>query len=102
MFEYHATLVRIIDGDTIEVDIDLGFSVKTRQTLRLNGIDTPEMNTAEGKTVKQKLSAMLPDSFTIATTKREKYGRYLAEIFVMGKSINQRLLDEGHAKVYAV
>lgn len=53
MWEYRATLVRVIDGDTFVLDIDCGFHITKRETIRLFGIDCPEIGTAEGKRAKQ-------------------------------------------------
>ena len=87
MYEYKAKLVRVIDGDTIDCIIDLGFDVRLKERIRLKGIDTPES-----------------DEFTIITEldKKGKYGRILGTIILPDRkiSLNQMLLDEGHAEVY--
>ena len=112
MYEYNATVLRVYDGDTIRVDIDLGFGICLRdQPIRLLGIDAAE---ARGKTKEQSIPARerLEDLLqrsgwkcTIRTRKnkeRGKFGRILGEIFVKGeeRSLNQVLLDEGLVEIY--
>ena len=113
MYEYQATVLRVVDGDTIEVDIDLGFStVIKKQRVRFKGIDTPETRTRDlvekeaGLRAKERVEDLCPPSsiITLRTTidQGDKYGRILGEIFVPGviQSVNQLLLEEGHAVVY--
>ena len=113
MYEYQATVLRVVDGDTIEVDIDLGFStVIKKQRVRFKGIDTPETRTRDlvekeaGLRAKERVEGLCPlgSIITLRTTidKSDKYGRILGESFVPGviQSVNQLLLEEGHAVVY--
>ena len=108
MYQYKATLNRIIDGDTIDVNVDLGFDVKIKQRVRLYGIITPEVRTKELKE-KQKgieateyLKKILPKEFFIHTilNKRGKYGRILGVIWVKEENINERMVNEGYATKY--
>lgn len=84
MYEYSAKLIKVIDGDTVDLEVDLGFSITVRDRFRLDGIDTPERGQPgyqEAKTFVTKLLSM--KKIVIRTAKaREKYGRYLAEVFV--------------------
>ena len=114
MYRYNAKVIRVYDGDTIWVDIDLGFGVWMKnQSIRLKGINTPEVRGSEkikGRVSRDRLielleSAERDSSVTIQTTKtkqRGKYGRILGEIFIENeeRSLNQILLDEGLAVEY--
>ena len=109
MHEYRCSLDRIIDGDTIDVHIDLGFKITlSNERVRLLGINTPESRTrnleekALGLAAKARLKELLPKKFIIKTFKDEKgkFGRILGLPFVEGVDICQQLVDEGHARVY--
>jgi len=114
MFEYRIKQVlKIVDGDTIDVDIDLGFSISYSQRLRLAGIDTPESRTKDkfektlGLESKEYLKSKLKDSelIVVKTEKpdsTEKYGRILGWIYVNGdtKSINEQMIEDGYAWGY--
>jgi micrococcal nuclease len=105
LYEYRAQLIRVVDGDTVWLDVDLGFDVRRKDSFRLYGINTPEMNTAEGVTAKARLEELLkPGGITVTTEKdrREKYGRYLATLWVSGANINRLLVTEGLAQEYMV
>lgn len=113
-YSYPAEIIRVIDGDTIDVrltlaDVDVGFDIHLTEyfniKLRLAGINAPEKNTPEGKTAKTYLSSMLPPGTKCAVTtikdKTEKYGRYLAWVFIpegtTWKCVNDSLLTDGMA-----
>jgi len=114
MYEYRVKkLYKVVDGDTIDVDIDLGFDISLFQRVRLAGIDTPESRTKDvyekklGLEVKEKLNDLLKNAtkIVIKTEKpdsTEKYGRILGWLFVDdGKlSINEQLIKEGYAWEY--
>jgi len=114
MYEYRVKKVnKIVDGDTIDVDIDLGFAVSFTQRVRLAGIDTPESRTTDlkekalGLEVKEKIKKELAAAkdVVIKTEKpdsSEKYGRILGWVFLDGSdvSLNQRLINEGYAWTY--
>lgn len=113
-YTYKAYVLEIIDGDTIWVDIDLGFNTWTMQKLRLRGINTKEIETAEGQSAKEYIEARLNQCKFIAvkTYWRDKFTRYLADVFfikreidldrvvVEGAFLNQELLDKGLAVKY--
>ena len=114
MYEYRVKKVlKIVDGDTIDVDLDLGFDISFTQRVRLAGIDTPESRTTDkyektlGLEVKDKLKNAIEQAKTVVIRTEkpdstEKYGRILGWIFLDGNqvSINQTLIDEGFAWSY--
>jgi len=106
VYEYSAKVVRVVDADTVWLDVDLGFDVRRKDSFRLYGINAPEMNTDAGLAAKRYLEALLiefPMIFmTTVKDRREKYGRYLATLFVptSEKSVNEMLIENGHAVAY--
>jgi micrococcal nuclease len=111
MYQYNCTVTRIIDGDTLDVDIDLGFSVKlTKQRIRMMGIDTPESRTRNleekkrGLISKQYLLDKCPIGSTIRLVSHDKgkFGRILGSIYTDAseQSINKIMCDEGFAVEY--
>ena len=114
MFEYNVKKVnRIVDGDTIDVDIDLGFNISYSQRVRLAGIDTPESRTSDkyekalGLEVKKKLDELIKAAKTIVIRTElpdssEKYGRILGWLYLDGaeKSVNEALIASGYAWEY--
>jgi micrococcal nuclease len=112
MYTYKARLIRVIDGDTIDAEIDLGFNVSTRQRIRLYGINTPESRTRDqeekerGLAAKQRLIEILPREFMVETilNRRGKYGRVLGILWVntddVETNVNDLLVEEGHAVRY--
>ena len=111
MYEYNVTVIKIIDGDTIDVDIDLGFkTVLRKQRIRLFGMDTPESRTRDkeekkrGLLSKKYLTSKCPIGSTIRLRShgKGKFGRILGEIFEYNKetSINDEMCNEGYAVPY--
>ena len=102
MFEYMVKVERVVDGDTIDIAIDLGFSLHYKTRVRLSGIDTAEKNTELGKQTKEYVKGVLEGkSFRIQTTKPDKYGRILGELFLADNtSFNKSLIEKGLAKSY--
>ena len=109
MFEYNAICTRVIDGDTIDARVDLGFSVWFDCRVRLMGIDAPETRTKNleekqaGFKTKAFLEAIMDDcdhKFVLKSHGVGKFGRCLGTIYVDGENINERLLAEGLAEVY--
>ena len=101
-YEYtKCKVIRVIDGDTVRVDVDLGCDTHVNLTLRLAGIDAPEMGTPEGVAAKAYLEAVIGSPVTVRTIKdrREKFGRYLAYIETRpaGEDIATALIEAGHA-----
>lgn len=104
MYEYSAQLIRVVDGDTVWLDVDLGFDVRRKDSFRLYGIDTPELPSPEGVAARNRLLSLLTGQITVETIKdrREKYGRYLARVYAGDPQVDvgQVLLEEGHARPY--
>jgi len=109
MYEYRCILRRVIDGDTIDVDIDLGFKVfLQKERVRLYGINTPESRTRNlaekklGLASKARLKELLPKTFIVRTEKdgKGKFGRILGIPLVEGVNICEQLIEEGHARSY--
>lgn len=114
MYEYYVREVKsVIDGDTIDVIIDLGFNILFEQRVRLAGIDTPESRTTDkrekalGLESKEYLKKRLKDAknIVIKTEKMdssEKYGRILGWLYVNGEgnSINTEMIEKGYAWGY--
>lgn len=108
MYEYQATVVGVYDGDTITVDIDLGLRVWLRgQKLRLFGIDAYELRgdqAARGRAARDYLKTLVLHRLVKLRTHRdatEKYGRWLADIYLDdGRLVNRLMIDAGHAVEY--
>ena len=109
MFEYKAQLIRVIDGDTIDCRIDLGFSVFVKKRVRLMGIDTWESRTRDleekkkGLAAKSRLIGLLQaddGEFTLISYGVGKFGRVLGEIEVTAGNVCDILVEEGHAYAY--
>jgi micrococcal nuclease len=114
VFEYRIKqILKVVDGDTVDVDIDLGFRISYSQRLRLAGIDTPESRTTDklektlGLESKEYLKYKLKDAkkIVVKTEKpdsSEKYGRILGWIYLDGndKSINEQMIEDGYAWGY--
>jgi micrococcal nuclease len=103
MYTYKAKLNRVVDGDTVNLTIDLGFRLTYTANCRLAGINAPEMNTEEGKTALVALMVMLTDNFVnknpvldIQSTGLDKYGRPIVRI----GNINDKMVEGGYARKY--
>lgn len=114
MYQYKAKILKVLDGDTVDIDLDLGFNiVLANQRVRMAGIDTPESRTTDseekvrGQLSKKKLSEKLPvGSWVRIETQKsdsndDKFGRILA-VFIMedGTSLNQWMIDNNYAVLY--
>ena len=111
MYEYPCKIVKVIDGDTTDVDIDLGFGVwLKKQRIRFYGVDTPESRTSDkeervyGLMAKEFVQKHLPlDSIQVLRTRKDgkgKYGRILGEFVVEDTTLNQLLIDTHNAVAY--
>ena len=110
MYEYKCKMVKVVDGDTIDVDIDLGFGVWMRnQRIRMHGIDTPESRTRDLEEKKYGLAAKdflikwtNAGGLTLKTHKddRGKFGRILGEIWGFDTNVNEKMIEEHHAVRY--
>ena len=111
-YEYRAKLVRVVDGDTCDAMIDLGFDTWIKKRIRFMGVDTWECRTrnkeekVKGLAAKEFTKRLLQDSddgkFAIRSHGVGKFGRVLGELFVKGhdQSVNELLIDNGHAYEY--
>lgn len=119
MFQYAAKVVRVVDGDTIYFDVDLGFTIRYTLEVRLKGLNTPEI-VGEEKEAGLKAKAFVEKALPVGalvilnTYKAEKYGRYLADVLYLpgaktrdevlknGTLLNKELIDKGFAVPYMV
>jgi len=103
MHKYKAKVVRWVDGDTLLCLIDLGFYTHKEERLRLARIDTPELR-GEEKEEGKKVKAIVIERYPVGTElyveskRRDRYGRFIAELFHGEENISQWLIDNGHAK----
>ena len=106
-FKYAAKVIKVIDGDTIDCVIDLGFYVSTHERFRLYGIDTPE-KTSKNATVKKlafDASKYVTDTIQgkdiiLECFGKDKYGRWLAIVTFNDVNLNDHLIELGFAKAY--
>lgn len=112
LFHYKAKVMRVVDGDTIDCMIDMGFDVHHKERVRFYGVNTPETRTRDkeekiaGLAAKEFVKAKLKEnknSCVVETRlgdKKGKFGRTLGVIYVDGLNLNSALLKEGHAVPY--
>jgi endonuclease YncB( thermonuclease family) len=111
MYQYKIrNITKIIDGDTFDVDIDLGFGITTSQRIRLKDINAPETRSSNLEEKKKGFEAKIwledklarKGEWVIETFKEDKYGRMLGVLYFVGDpvTINERMLNEGIAKPY--
>lgn len=113
--EYDVTVIKVVDGDTIDVDIDLGFGVTLRdERVRIMGIDTPESRTSDpvedlfGEAAKARLKELLKEGGKLITTEdkhgedmKGKFGRILGDFRVPdGRKVTDIMIEEGHCVPY--
>jgi micrococcal nuclease len=106
MYDYGCTVTRVIDGDTVEAEVDLGFHLQQRMTIRLLGINAPEMTgptKEQGQAAKTHLAALMGSKrLTLHTLldKTEKYGRVLGTFYDGLTDLNQQMVADGFAVPY--
>ena len=107
MYKYNAKVERVVDGDTIDATIDLGFDTWKKVRIRMIGMNAPESRTRDleekklGLAAKARLIELLGDGdFILQSHGVGKYGRCLGELFIEDMNINQQLITEGHAVAY--
>lgn len=110
LYYYKANVVRVIDGDTIKMNLDLGFKIFWEVNARLYGINTPELTSADPVTRQKAIDAksyiesvLKPgDSILVKSKILDKYGRPLCEVYYSKNEIflNSELIDKGHAVIY--
>jgi micrococcal nuclease len=105
MYEYKAYVERVVDGDTVDLTIDLGFYTYVLKRVRLSNINAPERFTEEGKIAKAFVENALAVGMEVVVQtqldSKDKYGRVLGEIFIDKQfSLNEMLLMNGLATPY--
>ena len=111
MYEYKCKVIRVIDGDTVDVNIDLGFGVWLhKERVRIQGIDTPESRTRDkeekvyGLAAKAELKVLLDDDNVKLITKKYdakgKFGRILGDFSVKGVNVSRVMIERHHAVEY--
>ena len=112
MYTYKAKLDRVVDGDTIDAYIDLGFDIQIKKRIRLAGINAPESRTRDleekklGLAAKARLVELLDEgSLVVESNEVGKYGRVLGTLHIYPNdnlpfNINEKLMSEGHAVKY--
>jgi|TARA_Y100000114_G_C11705036_1_gene300480 endonuclease YncB( thermonuclease family) len=111
MYEYRVLRIeKVVDGDTVDIVIDLGFSLTKKERVRLSGIDTPETRTKDleekelGMDAKNFLTRRLDDAvgynLVVKTEKDGKYGRMLGEFHIGDINLNEEMYDRGYAWRY--
>ena len=114
MYTYNIDVVRVIDGDTIDAKIDLGFDVSVKKRVRFMGINTPESRTRDleekkrGLAAKARVQELLDEATEIQLTSHGvgKFGRCLGELNLCNSdgltmvNLNNKLIEEGHAVEY--
>jgi micrococcal nuclease len=111
LYTYKAVVNRVVDGDTCDLSIDLGFTVSWKSTCRFYGINTPELRSkvsdekALAYAARDRVLTLLPPGSTILIKSREldKYGRPLVDVYTgenFSIHVNQLLVQEGLAKTY--
>lgn len=115
MNEYNVKVLKVIDGDTVDVDIDLGFGIiLTDERVRILGIDTPESRTSDkiekvyGLAAKARLTELLLQESILITyddkkgeDMKGKFGRVLGDFRFGGRTVSEILIEEGHAVAYS-
>jgi micrococcal nuclease len=109
MYTYKAELIKVVDGDTIDVRVDLGFKTFKLIRVRLLGINAPESRTRDkeekvlGLASKERLKEILESNnnqFVLQSHGLGKFGRCLGELYINDLNVNQQLVKEGHAVEY--
>ena len=107
LYNYRAICVKVVDGDTVDTMIDLGFETWVKRRVRLYGIDAPKSRTRDLEEKKKGLEAksrlqelLLDEAFTLESRGIGKYGRCLGIIYKHGHNINQQMINEGYADEY--
>lgn len=108
MYEYKAKVERVVDGDTLELAIDLGFNITIRETVRLLGVDAFETKGDErplGLAAKEFMKELLEGKEVIIETRKDdSFGRWLAKVWMSNGDymidVCKLLIEKGHAKPY--
>jgi endonuclease YncB( thermonuclease family) len=95
-----ATVVRIVDGDTVELNLDLGWRITMTANCRILGINAPELSTAAGQAARSYAEGLLPPGAEVVfqSRKLDKYGRPLGDILYQGGNFGTCMVIAGHAR----
>lgn len=103
MYQYEAKVIEVIDGDTLWVEIDLGFKIFHKVKIRLKGVWCPELNAHDGPKARANLIELLQNqdySFKklLIITEKDKmsYDRYVATVYALGNNINEAMIKNGY------
>lgn len=110
-YVYKARIINVVDGDTLDMQVDLGFYTYIKHRFRLARIDTPELNStdAEQRTKAKEAKAYVEQfngqDVLIKSFKKDKYGRFLAEVYLLFEDVfleclNDKLVTAGHAVIW--
>jgi endonuclease YncB( thermonuclease family) len=99
---YPGTVVRVVDGDTVRLNLDLGLHIWRTDSCRIRGINTPELGTAEGRAAKAAAEEILPAGSQVLFVSKQldKYGRPLGDLSRNGVDFAAAMLAAGHAVPY--
>ena len=105
LYKYRAKLIRVVDGDTVDLQVDLGFNIFIRERFRFAGINAYEISTEKGRLAKafvERRFAENNNECIIKSEKQDKYGRWLAWIYLTDsdKTLNEELVERGLAVKY--
>lgn len=108
MYEYNAKILRVVDGDTIEVELDLGFHLKYKNVIRLARINADELRDVDpekrsnAKKAKEYLTVLLPKDTSVVVLSKslDKYGRILGEVLFNQLNVVDKLLEEKLVNLY--
>lgn len=113
MYQYASKLVKVVDGDTVDLSVDLGFMVSVLERFRLEGINAPEMKLTElaaGKASKAHLESLLADAklgiIRLDSTGKDKYGRWVAKLYYVSSTtgetvdVSAQMIADGFAVAY--
>ncbi len=105
LFNYNAKVTNVVDGDTVDATVDLGFNVSTNVRIRLAGINAPEMKSSDkleremAELSKKFLSEkILGKDILLDSTGKDKYGRWVGILYINNVPVNNMLISEGYAQ----
>lgn len=108
MYQYKGKIIKVVDGDTVRIDLDLGFDLGLKSNFRLNGLDTAEKNFPFGAATRDWLKVQLLDKTVLVDSyAHDKYGRWLCDIRLQNgtefseTSVNDQMIQHGIAKAYS-
>lgn len=109
LYNYAATIERIVDGDTIDATVDCGFRIYHKARFRMYGIDTPERGQPGWAEATAYLTSLIPVGAQVTLRsyrpelhpKADSFGRWLVEIFLEETNVNEAMLVSGHAVAYS-